>query len=173
MAAITRADRHEKHLQPERKRHQFAHRLADHHQDSGRQQQTQRACQPGTEPAGGLPQRLIHPGPSQDAEIDHEYGTSTTADADDVNGLNGRDHPTVMVLDEDAQEMSWTATRQIASTSAFLLDMSRTWSRREARCPCTVSQVLPGAGGVFQGHLAMALRRPGIRNCCRRGADSS
>ena len=82
--------------------------------------QTQRAGQPGTEPARGLPQCLIHPRPSQDAEIDHEYGSQYHSNADNVNGLNRWDNPTVMVLYEDAQECCGQPLGKLLQVSFFL-----------------------------------------------------
>ena len=99
-----RADRHQKHFQPERKRHQFAHRFTYYHQETGWQQHAQRTRQPGTEPPGGLPQCLIHPRPSQDAQINHEHGPHYHCNAKNMDGLNSWDGPAVMFLYEDAQK---------------------------------------------------------------------
>jgi hypothetical protein len=96
-----RADGHEEHFQPKRKGHQFTDGLSDYHKDPRRQLHTQRGCQPGPEPACGLPQCLIHPRPSQDAEIDYEYGPHYYTNTNNVNRLNGWDDPTVMFLYED------------------------------------------------------------------------
>ncbi len=99
-----RPNDHKRHFEPKRKSHQFTDRLPDHHQDARRQLHAQCASQPRPKPACGLPQRLIHPGPSQDAEIDHEHGPYNYRDAQNVNGLNGWDYPSVVLLNEDAKK---------------------------------------------------------------------
>jgi hypothetical protein len=108
-----RAGSDEDHFQPKRKGHQFTHGLPDYHQNARRQLHVQRGCQPWTEPGCSLPQCLIHPRPSQDAEIDHEYGPQHHSNANNVNGLNGWDNPTVMPLYEDAQKCRGQPLRKL------------------------------------------------------------
>jgi hypothetical protein len=39
-----------------------------------------------------LPERLIHSGPAEDPEINHEHGSEDDSNACNVNGLNRREH---------------------------------------------------------------------------------
>jgi hypothetical protein len=94
---------HQEHFEPKRKGHQFAYGLPNHHQDSRRQQQTQGARQPWPEPIRDLPQCLIQARPSHDSEIDHEHGSQYDSNAEDMDGLDCRNYPAVMVLDKNAE----------------------------------------------------------------------
>jgi len=87
---------YENHFRPKREIHQFTSGLRDYHYDPGYQLQTQSAYQPRTEPICGLAQRLIGPSPSQNAENDHEYGPDYDCNANDVDGLDARDKPTLL-----------------------------------------------------------------------------
>jgi len=98
-----RTDGHKEHLYPERNSYQFANGFPDHHQTARHEKNAKPARQPGSETVCRLPQCLIHPGPSHDAEIHHEHGSYDDTDPGNMNRLNRWYRPAIMVLDNDAQ----------------------------------------------------------------------